>query len=64
MKSTTKKRVKKMLLYLLRWQCSTPVLALCLFLLSARMNELGATIVANFIGGLMFFFVDERIFKR
>lgn len=60
----TNKRLKKLALYLIRWQCSTPVLALCLFLLSARMNELGATIVANFIGGLMFFFVDERIFKK
>lgn len=60
----TNKRLKKLVLYLIRWQCSTPVLALCLFLLSARMNELGATIVANFIGGLMFFFIDERIFKK
>lgn len=64
MRLTTKKRIRKLLLYLVRWQCSTPVLALCLFLLSARMNELGATIVANFIGGMIFFWIDEKIFKR
>lgn len=61
MKST---RAKKLMLYLLRWQCSTPVLALCVFLLTARTNELVATVIANLIGGLIFFWVDEKIFRR
>lgn len=56
--------MKKFLLYLLRWQCSTPVLALCLFLLTARLNEFWATVVANLIGGCLFYAVDKRIFKK
>ena len=53
---------KKYLLYLLRWQLSTPILAICLHLL-AGLGELWATIVANLIGGLIFFWVDKYIFK-
>lgn len=64
MKSTTKKTLKKLALYLVRWQLSTPVLALCLFLLTAYFNEIGATIIANLIGGLIFFWVDEKIFSK
>ena len=56
--------MKKFLLYLGRWQLSTPVLALCLFLLTARLNEFWATVVANLIGGCLFYFVDKRIFKK
>ena len=63
MKSTTKQTIKRLVLYLGRWQLSTPVLALCLFLLTARFNEIGATIIANLIGGLIFFWVDEKIFR-
>lgn len=64
MKSTTKRTLKKLALYLARWQLSTPVLALCLFLLTAYFNEIGATIIANLIGGLIFFWVDEKIFSK
>lgn len=64
MKLTTKQRLKKFVLYLGRWQLSTPVLALCLFLLTAYFNEIGATIIANLIGGCIFFFVDEKIFNK
>ena len=53
--------VKKYLLYLLRWQLSTPILALCLVCLSG-LGELWATIIANLIGGLIFFWVDNLIF--
>lgn len=55
--------MKKFVLYLLRWQASTPILALCLFLLTARMSEFWATVIANLIGGCIFFFVDKKIFK-
>ena len=53
--------IKKYLLYLVRWQLSTPILALVLWLL-ADTNAVVASIVANLIGGLVFFWVDRRIF--
>lgn len=55
--------MKKFLLYLIRWQLSTPILALCLMWLS-NLGELPATIVANLIGGCIFFFVDKWIFSN
>jgi hypothetical protein len=56
--------MKKFLLYLLRWEASTPVLALCTFLLSARIGDLWAAFVANAIGAAIFFWVDKKIFKE
>lgn len=54
--------IKKYMLYLLRWQLSTPILAVVLIWLS-DLNTLHATIIANLIGGLIFFWVDKFIFK-
>lgn len=54
--------LKKYLFYLFRWQLSTPILAVILWWLSSY-NELTATIIANFIGGLIFFWFDKFIFK-
>ena len=48
-------------LYLLRWQLSTPILAGVLFVLS-RTDKVTATIIANLLGGLIFFWVDMVIF--
>ena len=48
-------------LYLLRWQASTPILA-GVGILLATMGQLVAAIVANLIGGLIFFWVDRFIF--
>ncbi len=48
-------------LYLLRWQLSTPVLSLVIYLMS-DFHIVTATIVANLIGGLIFFWVDRWIF--
>ncbi|EJG07304.1 hypothetical protein Metli_1351 [Methanofollis liminatans DSM 4140] len=48
-------------LYLVRWQLSTPILAGVLIVLST-MDALMATIIANLIGGLIFFWVDRFIF--
>ncbi|TAJ44034.1 hypothetical protein CUJ86_08305 [Methanofollis fontis] len=48
-------------LYLIRWQLSTPILAGVLIVLSS-MDPLYATIIANLIGGLIFFWVDRFIF--
>lgn len=53
--------IKKYFLYLVRWQLSTPILALVLYLLD--FNEIIETIIANLIGGLIFFWVDRMIFK-
>lgn len=47
--------------YLFRWQLSTPVLAVVLVLFGF-LGKWGAAIIANLIGGLMFFWVDRFIF--
>lgn len=54
---------KRFLLYLLRWQLSTPILALCLIWLGG-LGELPATIIANFVGACCFWFIDQWIFKE
>ena len=53
--------IKRYGLYLIRWQLSTPILAGVLYLL-AGLGALTATIIANLIGGLLFFWVDRFIF--
>lgn len=58
-----KQGVKRFCLYALRWQCSTPVLALCLFWLGG-LGEWPATIIANLIGSIIFYFVDKIIFRE
>lgn len=65
MKEEVKKEniTKKYLLYLIRWQLSTPIIAVVLSVLS-KMNPWVATVIANFIGGLMFFWIDRTIFKH
>lgn len=57
------KMLKKYLLYLTRWQLSTPILSIVLILLHS-IGPLWATIVANLIGGLIFFWIDKLIFRR
>lgn len=52
---------KKYFLYLVRWQLSTPILAIALIWLNP-FGQWPATIAANFIGGLIFFWVDKFIF--
>lgn len=54
--------IVRYLLYLLRWQLSTPVLAFCAVFF-ARCGSLGSTVIANFIGGLIFFWIDRSIFS-
>ena len=55
--------MKKFLLYLLRWQLSTPILAIVLHF-TTNWNYIASTIVANLIGGVIFFWVDKWIFDR
>jgi len=54
--------IKKYFLYLLRWQMSTPILAWCVVTF-ATLGATWATILANFIGGMIFFWVDRWIFR-
>ncbi len=51
--------MKRFILYLIRWQLSTPILWLVVRQLGAGLWQ---TIVANFIGGTIFFWVDKFIF--
>lgn len=54
--------MKKFFLYLVRWQLSSPILAVCMVWMGGW-NVAVATIVANLIGGCIFFWVDRWIFK-
>ena len=54
--------LKRYSLYLLRWQLSTPILAVCLIGLTS-LGAVWATVVANLIGGMIFFWVDRFIFQ-
>jgi hypothetical protein len=51
--------MKKFILYLIRWQLSTPILWLAVRHLGASVYS---TIIANLIGGTIFFWVDRFIF--
>ena len=53
--------LKRYLLYLGRWQLSTPILAWVIMIMESY-DPLVATVVANLIGGLIFFWVDRFIF--
>lgn len=54
--------MKKFILYLIRWQLSTPILAIVLYYLP--FNTLTNTIIANLIGGIIFFWIDRLIFRK
>ena len=57
-----KLEIKKFFLYLTRWQLSTPVLALCLYILPFK--TIISTILANFIGGCIFYWVYRAKVNR
>lgn len=54
---------RRYMLYLIRWQLSTPILAVCLAWF-IKFGNLWSTVIANFIGGLIFFWVDRFIFSK
>ncbi|MFA7169371.1 MAG: hypothetical protein WC178_00785 [Candidatus Paceibacterota bacterium] len=56
------KKMQKLFLYVLRWQLSTPILYVVIACLPY--GDLTKTMIANFIGALVFFPVDELIFKK
>lgn len=51
--------MNRFILYLIRWQLSTPILWLVVRQLGASLTS---TIIANLIGGAIFFWVDRFIF--
>lgn len=53
---------KEYALYLLRWQLSTPILAIVMIIFGF-VGTLVATIIANLIGGIIFYWVDRWIFN-
>lgn len=53
----------KFILYLIRWQLSTPILAIAMFLF-ADLGHWWSSVLANLIGGCIFFFVDRMIFEK
>jgi len=55
--------LKKYLLYLLRWQLSTPILAFCVIVF-ATLGATWSTVLANLFGGLIFFWIDRWIFRH
>ena len=54
--------MKRLLIYLLRWQLSIPILALVTWWLMDFGTTIGS-IVANLIGGLIFYKIDKLIFS-
>ncbi|MBN1431953.1 MAG: hypothetical protein JW931_04195 [Methanomicrobiaceae archaeon] len=56
-----KVNLKRYGLYLIRWQLSTPILA-GVGIILASMGQIVSAIIANLIGGLIFFWVDRFIF--
>ena len=51
--------MKRFMLYLIRWQLSTPILWIVVRKMGASLTS---TIIANLIGGAIFFWVDRFIF--
>ena len=57
--------IKQYFLYLVRWQLSTPILAIVISLFPGTGGtQWIPSIVANLVGGLIFFWVDKLIFKE
>ena len=52
---------KRYALYLIRWQLSTPILAFSVVWFAA-LGTTWSTVIANLIGGLIFFWIDRFIF--
>lgn len=55
--------IKRYIIYLMRWQLSTPILAICVAWFQPFGN-VTATIIANLTGGLIFFWIDRIIFLK
>ena len=56
--------MNKLLLYLARWQLSTPILAIVTMYTVDKIGSFYAAIIANLIGGLIFYKIDKLIFSK
>ena len=54
--------MSKLFIYILRWQASTPILYVCILWLP--FSPLVKTILANLIGALIFYKVDQWIMRK
>lgn len=54
--------MKRFLIYALRWQLSSIILAPCIYLFSN--NAMLAAIVSNLLGACLFWWIDKLIFKE
>ena len=59
MRASKAKNIRKFILYLIRWQLSTPILWIVVKQLGVG---IWSTVIANLIGGAIFFWVDKFIF--
>lgn len=57
-------KAKRFAMYAFRWQLSTPVYAGVLYLMSDKFGYTSKTIIANFIGACIFYWVDKFIFLK
>lgn len=62
-KNKTRSLLIEFVLYFLRWQASTPILAVCLIVF-ANLGNFWATVVANGVGAIIFFGIDRLIFTK
>ena len=51
--------MKRFAKYAFRWQASTPILAVCIWLLP--LNPFVKTVIANLIGAVIFYKVDQYL---
>jgi hypothetical protein len=54
--------MNKLTLYIVRWQLSTPILYLVMALV--KLPELEKVVLANLVGALVFYPIDNKIFKK
>ena len=57
-------KAKRFLMYAFRWQLSTPIYAIILYFVSDNLGYTGKTILANFVGACIFYWVDKFIFLK
>lgn len=57
-------KAKRFLMYAFRWQLSTPIYAVILCFVSDNLGYIGKTILANFVGACIFYWVDKFIFLK
>lgn len=57
-------KTKRYILYNIRWQLSTPIYAIVLYILGNHFDYVTNTILANLIGANIFYWIDKFIFLK